>query len=73
MRSISICMASLNTGCLSSSVEKSDIKKIELFPRGSPVLFSKVGVGTFNGLEYGPVGLSLALWVCGPVLSPVGL
>jgi hypothetical protein len=21
----------------------------------------------------GPVGLSLVLWVCGPVLSPVGL
>jgi hypothetical protein len=34
----------LKAGCLFSSGEKRDVKKIEHFPRGSPVLFSKVGV-----------------------------
>jgi hypothetical protein len=51
MRSTSKCMFNLKVGCLSSFGEKRDIKKVEHFPRGSPALFSKVGVCTFTGLS----------------------
>jgi hypothetical protein len=37
-------MFNLKVGCPSSCGEKRDIKKVEHFPRGFPVLFSKVGV-----------------------------
>jgi hypothetical protein len=37
-------MFNLKVGYLSSFGEKRDAKKVEHFPRGSPVLFSKVGL-----------------------------
>jgi hypothetical protein len=37
-------MFNSKAGCLSRFGEKRDAKKVEHFPRGSPVLFSKVGV-----------------------------